>query len=238
MIPQLAALIALQQLDTAAEAARRRFGELPGAEQAIDAQVAAAAQSLEAAKARLTENQHSRRELEKQVAVVDSRLSRFEDHKAAVKTNQEFTALLHEITTAKGEKDAVEEQILILLEAADVIAADVKSAEKALAEARRDGDTRKAALNGERQTLDAELARLNSERTRQTSNIEKPILARYEQILKQRRMIAVAPIEGELCTACHVRLRPAVAQQIRRNDGIVPCDSCSRILYFVPKEPA
>ena len=63
------------------------------------------------------------------------------------------------------------------------------------------------------------------------------MLARYEQLLKQRRMIAVAPIDGELCTACHVRLRPAVAQQIRRNDDIVQCDSCQRILYFVPKEP-
>ena len=238
MIPQLAALIALQQLDTAAEAARRRLGELPGAEQALDAGVAAASQSVDTAKARLAENQHTRRELEKQVAVVDGRLSRFEDHKAAVKTNQEFTALLHEITTAKGEKDAVEEQILVLLEAADVITAEIKAAEKALADARRDGEVSKSGLKAERQTLDSELARLTGERARETASIEKPVLARYEQILKQRRMVAVAPIEGELCTACHVRLRPAVAQQIRRNDSIVPCDSCSRILYFVPKEPA
>lgn len=238
MIPQLAALIALQQLDTAAEAARRRLGELPGVEQALDAQIAAASQSVEAAKARLAENQHARRELEKQVAVVDGRLSRFEDHKAAVKTNQEFTALLHEITTAKGEKDAVEEQILILLEAADVITAEIKAAEKALADARRNGEVSRSGLKAERQMLDAEMARLTSERVRETASVEKPVLARYEQILKQRRMIAVAPIEGELCTACHVRLRPAVAQQIRRNDSIVPCDSCSRILYFVPKEPA
>ena len=238
MIPQLAALIALQQLDTAAEAARRRLGELPGAEQAIDAAIAVASRAVDAAKARLAENQHTRRELEKQVAVVDGRLSRFEDHKAAVKTNQEFTALLHEITTAKGEKDAVEEQILVLLEAADVITAEIKAAEKALADARRDGEVSRSGLKAEQQMLDAELARLTSERVRETASVEKPVLARYEQILKQRRMIAVAPIEGELCTACHVRLRPAVAQQIRRNDSIVPCDSCSRILYFVPKEPA
>jgi len=238
MIPQLAALIALQQLDTAAEASRRRLGELPGAEQAIDAAIAVASQAVDTAKARLAENQHTRRELEKQVAVVDGRLSRFEDHKAAVKTNQEFTALLHEITTAKVEKDAVEEKILVLLEVADVITAEIRAAEKALADARRDGEVTRSGLKAERQMLDAELARLTSERVRETASVEKPVLARYEQILKQRRMIAVAPIEGELCTACHVRLRPAVAQQIRRNDSIVPCDSCSRILYFVPKEPA
>jgi hypothetical protein len=238
MIAQLASLIALQQLDTAAEAARRRLGELPGAEQAMDAAVTAASQAVEAAKARLAENQHSRRELEKQVATVDTRLARFEDHKAAVKTNQEFTALLHEIATAKAEKDTIEDQILVLLEAADSFTAEIKAAERVLSEAGREAETGKAGLTDERQRLDAELARLIDERAREISSVEKPVLTRYEQILKQRRMIAVAPIAGELCTACHVRLRPAVVQQIRRNDSIVPCDSCQRILYFMPKGPA
>jgi predicted nucleic acid-binding Zn-ribbon protein len=31
-----------------------------------------------------------------------------------------------------------------------------------------------------------------------------------------------------------VRLRPHVTQQIRRNDSIVQCDSCQRMLYFEP----
>jgi predicted nucleic acid-binding Zn-ribbon protein len=46
-------------------------------------------------------------------------------------------------------------------------------------------------------------------------------------------------MKNETCTACHVRLRPAVAQQIRRNAEIVQCDSCQRILYFVapPEQP-
>jgi predicted nucleic acid-binding Zn-ribbon protein len=39
-------------------------------------------------------------------------------------------------------------------------------------------------------------------------------------------------MKGEICAACHVRQRPPVAQQIRRNDAIVQCDSCQRILYF------
>jgi predicted nucleic acid-binding Zn-ribbon protein len=238
MTPQLTALVALQHLDTAAEAARRRLHEIPTAEQALDARVKAAAESVNAAKARLGENQQGRRELEKQVAVVDGRLARFDDHKAAVKTNQEFTALLHEIATAKSEKDAIEEQILLLLEAADAVTVEIKTAEQALAETQREADASRDTLRTERQALDAELARLNAERTREAGAIDAPVLARYEQILKQRRLLAVAPIDGELCSACHVRLRPAVVQQVRRNDGIVTCDSCQRILYFIPKEPA
>ena len=236
MSPTLQALVALQRLDTAADTARRRLADLPAAERDIDSRLTTASAAVDAAKARLAENQQARRELEKQVAVVDTRLAQFEAHKAAVKTNQEFTALLHEIATAKGQKDTIEEQILILLEAADGVTADVKAAERALADAKRDGDTARVALGEERRTLDHELSRLADERKRETAAVQATVLAKYDQILKQRRMLAVAAINGEMCTACYVRLRPAVAQQIRRNEDIIQCDSCQRILYFVPKD--
>jgi predicted nucleic acid-binding Zn-ribbon protein len=33
---------------------------------------------------------------------------------------------------------------------------------------------------------------------------------------------------------CHVRLRPQVFNNVLRNDQIIQCDSCQRILYSVP----
>lgn len=238
MVPVLTSLIALQTLDSAAEAARRRLGELPAAEQALARQQAVAAAEVEAAKARLAENQRQRREFEKQVATVDTRLAQFDKHKAAVKTNQEFTALLHEIETAKAEKDGIEEQILGLMESADGVAAEVKAAEAALATVRREGETALAALRAEQTRLRAEIDRLTAEKTTQAAGVDRVVLAKYEQLLKQRKMVAIAPMQGELCTACHVRLRPAVTQQVRRNAEIIQCDSCQRILYFVPPAAA
>jgi len=234
MLPALDSLIALQGLDSAADAARRRLGELPAAEQAFAARSAEAAAALDAVAAKITENHDRRRALEKDVAVVDGRLARFEDHKAAVKTNQEYTALLHEIAGAKSEKDTLEEQILLLLEAADGLAAERKDAEAALHAARREADAGRAALAAERQALEAELARLAGDRAIRATAVEARHLAMYDQLLKGRRGLAVARLAGETCTACHVRLRPHVAQMIRRNDSILQCESCQRILYFEP----
>ena len=235
MNPTLAALVALQALDTAADAARRRLADLPAAEREIEATVARAQADVDACRTELAENQAARRAFEKDVAAIDTRLARFDDHKAAVKTNQEYTALLHEIAGAKAEKDAVEEQILMKLEEADAITARLKAADAALAGAKRDADTARQALASERQALDAELARIEDERRGAVTSVEAATLARYEQLLKQRRMIAVAVVHAEVCEACHVRLRPAIAQQVRRNDSIVQCDSCQRILYFEAK---
>lgn len=232
MLSSLAALIALQSIDSAAEASRKRLAELPEAEREIEAGVAAAAADVDAAKARLHDSHAARRALEKDVAGVDSRLARFEEHKAAVKTNQEYTALLHEIATAKAEKDAIEERILILMEEGDRLAADVKAAEAVLAGSKRDGDAARARMAAERGTLESELARLDDQRGPQRSKTEARALAMYDQLLKGRRGLAVARMEGETCAACHVRLRPHIVQMIRRNDEIVQCESCRRILYY------
>lgn len=234
MIPALQALVALQQLDTAADTARKRQAELPAAEAEATAEVERAAAAVEGAKARLADNQTRRRALEKEVASVDTRLSRFNDHRAAVKTNVEYTALLHEIETAKTEKDGIEEKILILMEEADALAAEVKAAEAAHAEARKATDRTRAEVAAESKALDEELARLSGARKGEVAALDATLLSRYEQLLKGRKGIAVAAMKGETCSACFVRLRPHVAQQIRRNDEIHECESCNRILYFDP----
>jgi hypothetical protein len=231
MLPALAALIVLQSIDSAADASRRRLAQLPEAERELEASVTAASREAETARARLQDSHAARRALEKDVAAVDTRLARFEDHKAAVKTNQEYTALLHEIATAKAEKDALEERILLLMEEADGLAAQVKTAEAALAEAGRRSESARAGFAAERETLEAELARLSEQRAAQRTSVEARALSAYEQLLKNRRGVAVARMEGEICAACHVRQRPHIAQMIRRNEAIVQCESCQRILY-------
>lgn len=234
----LTALVALQQLDSAADAARRRLAEIPAAEKVIAQAIDAARAATEAVKAAQAANQASRRALEKDIAAVDARLSRFDDHKAAVKTNQEYTALLHEISTAKGEKDALEDKLLVLMEQADADAANLKAAQSAVAAEESKAAVARKALDADRAALDAELARLAGERRNAAGAVDARTLGLYEQLIKGRRGVAVARMTGEICDACHVRLRPHVTQQIRRNDSIVQCDSCQRILYWIAPEPA
>lgn len=233
----LSALIALQKLDSAVDAARKRLGEIPAAEHAIAQAVDAARAATDVVKSAMQANQAARRALEKDIAAVDTRLARFDDHKAAVKTNQEYTALLHEISIAKGEKDALEDKLLLLMELGDAQAAELKTAQSAVTAEEATAALARKALEAERATLDTELARLADERRRAATDVDARTMALYEQLIKGRRGIAVSRMTGEICGACHVRLRPHVAQQIRRNDSIVQCDSCQRMLYWIA-EPA
>ena len=53
-------------------------------------------------------------------------------------------------------------------------------------------------------------------------------------VSRRRNGVAVAEARDGICTICHVRLRPQVFNTVRRNLEIIQCDSCNRILFFVP----
>ena len=74
---------------------------------------------------------------------------------------------------------------------------------------------RRQELVGELQTVTAKIATL-----------DKPTVAKYEQVRKARKGLAVAEMVKGHCTACHMSLRPAVEGQIKRNEAILQCDSC------------
>jgi predicted nucleic acid-binding Zn-ribbon protein len=64
-----------------------------------------------------------------------------------------------------------------------------------------------------------------------TSISSDDLLPHYERVRKHRGGIAVAAARNEICEICKVRIRPQVFQEIRKNDKIIECDACQRILY-------
>jgi hypothetical protein len=83
--------------------------------------------------------------------------------------------------------------------------------------------------------LQASLERMTRERADIVAGMDPHLLAMFEQVARKRNGIAVAEARDGVCTICHVRLRPQVFNTVLRNDSIMQCDHCNRILYFVPK---
>src|SRR5579872_7303771 len=153
MFPDLDRAIALQKLDTAAHDAQRRIADEPERSRVLDARIDAAKQQLADAKERLAANQAARREIEKEVAVHQGRLSKFREQAMAVKTNQEYHAVQKEIEFAQAELRSHEDKVLERMLEADEIAAEVKKAEAELAKEQK-------AVDADRKTLASELAEL------------------------------------------------------------------------------
>ena len=232
MLPDLERVITLQKLDTAVHDAQRRLADAPERTAALDARLEAAKQQVADAKARVAENQTKRREIEKDVAVQQGRLSKYREQAMAVKTNQEYHAIQKEIGFAQTEIKALEDKILELMLDADEQTAAVKRSDKALADEQKAVDAEKKTLAAESAELLASTERLVAERATLAAALDPKVLATFERVAKGRQGIAVAEARSEICTICHVRMRPQVFNNVRRNDSIIQCDSCQRILYF------
>ncbi|HEY2433665.1 MAG TPA: C4-type zinc ribbon domain-containing protein [Vicinamibacterales bacterium] len=227
-------VIALQRLDSEASAARKKLAEGPDREKAFDERLEAARQRIDEAKARLAENQEARRAIDKEVAVHQGRLSKYRDQAMAVKTNQEYHAIQHEISHAQGEIKKHEDSMLERMVEADDLAATIKTSEAQLAAEQKTIAADRKTMHEEHAAVQAALDGLGAGRAAIVAAIDRRVLAIYDIASAKRQGISVAEAKDGICTICHVRLRPQMFNEVRRNDGIIQCDSCQRILYFVP----
>src|SRR5215468_6740190 len=165
MHADLERLITLQRLDTAAEAARKKLAEEPEREKSLDARLDAAKQRVASAKERLASNQNARRAMEKELAVHQGRLSKFREQAMAVKTNQEYHAIQHEIAHAQAQIKTQEDRMLERMLEADELTAAVKKSEADAAAELKAVDADRKAMKTEHVELGKSLERMSDERT-------------------------------------------------------------------------
>jgi predicted nucleic acid-binding Zn-ribbon protein len=232
MNADLTRLIRLQQLESAAEEARRKISDHPARSQALDERLQGARDVVAGIKARLATAADKRRAEEKEVTGVQTRLAKYKDQLLEVKTNREYTAMLHEIEAAQNDIRAREDRILEVMMETDELTASLKKSEAELKAAEKEIAAERAVLETEQAGLQAEIDKTTAERKRLVADIDRHVLAIFETTAKGRKGVAVAEAKDGLCTICHVRLRPQVFNEVRKNESIIQCDSCRRILYF------
>ena len=238
MNPDLQHLIHLQELDLKADRQRRRVADIPQLQAALDARLAERVGAVDGVKARIAACQTARREIEKDLAVVQGRLSKFKNQLMEVKTNKEYQAMQKEMSVAEHEISDQETRMLERMEEADALALELKAAEAALKAAQSEIAKEREQLEAEKGEIDRQLQATREERASVSAQTSGEALAVFERLSLSRKGVAMAEARDGLCTVCHVRLRPQIYNEARRNEGIIQCDSCNRILYFIPAPTA
>ena len=205
---------------------------------ALAARLGQATAAAEAVKQRLAESQSERKKIEAEVAAIQIRLSKYKGQLTELKTNKEYQTMQHEIATAEQAIRSLEDHVLERMEEAENLTRDLKTAEAEL-------KTQQAAIAVERTSLDAEAGTLqrtmdetSAARTAAAKQLSPAALHLFEHVSKQRKGLAVAEARDGGCTVCHVRMRPQMFNEVRRGENLIQCESCLRILYFLPQDAA
>jgi predicted nucleic acid-binding Zn-ribbon protein len=236
MSPDLDAMVRLQHAEAARRRAEGALAEVPKARAELLARLQAERSRLDAAKAAFEACQKSRRAHEAAVQDLETKRSKYKGQLMEVKTNKEYTAMLHEIETVEREIRSREDQVLAEMERAEGLSAEVKREEALFRAEEERAKGEEETLEERGRKLDAEVKRLAVDCETVAAAVPPARLELFRRVAKVRGD-AVAEARDETCVACHVRLRPQMFMEIKRNDEIVQCPSCGRVLYYEPPPP-
>jgi uncharacterized protein len=230
-------LIDLQQVDTHIAALRAEIAALPKEVAQIEAKLAGSKAKVEAGQTAIKSDETARRKHESDIKDQQEKISKYRDQSLKVKTNQEYKALLSEIQHAEAEIAKLEDKVLEIMVAADSRKEGLKQAEVALKAATAENDKEKEHARQQTAEDEKQLAELTTQRNELRSGISDETLRHYDRVLKLRGSAIAAVHDNQMCSVCRVIVRPQVYQDVMKGEEIVYCDSCQRILYFVPPPP-
>jgi uncharacterized protein len=233
MNPDLVQLIELQQVEKEIAKLRAEIAALPRRVQAIEAKLADANQRVAKAQAAIKADEVARRKHESAIQGHNEHISKLREQSLAVKTNDQYRALMNEIAFAEEEIRNLEDKILEAMIDADAKQQDLRKAQQDLKQESAAIEKEKEHARAKTAEAEAQLAVRTAHQQKLRSAVGEELLAHYDRLIRARGT-ALAEAREQRCTACQVLLRPQVFNEVRADTGPIYCDSCSRILYYDP----
>jgi hypothetical protein len=235
MYEQLEKLIRLQELDRETDRLTHKLAEIAPQIEETRQHLAAAERALEEGKARVEGARKGRRTAEKDLEMQIEKRRKFQEQQSKVKTNKEYQALMGELETLKVVETAAEDRILEIME-------EQAEAERLLpgltAEVGREKvefKEKERVLRAVEEKLRGELAAAEEARAGVVAALEPEALQTYQRIAKLRGS-AVAEVREEFCMGCRTKVTSQNFMDAMRNDRILHCPHCHRILFYVRPE--
>jgi hypothetical protein len=228
-------IIELQRLDTEIHNASLVLEGIPRLVQDVDKRIQATTKLVADAKDKMSQNQKKRRDLETEVKDLKVQIGKYKRQLNEVKTNKEYTALLHEIEESQRRIDTFEEAIIAEMLAADDVEEEIKAALHRQGQEEEVLKKEKIILDEKLKETEARFAALDKEREALLPRIPREQIRLYEAIYQKKGGTALSPVTGDFCAMCHMRVRPQMLNEIRDRVKVILCEACGRILYWTAK---
>lgn len=239
MHPAIPHLIELQRVDHQIAALRGELESFPKRIREADAKLSGARAELAAVKETHTQGVAERKKLEFDVQQWKDRARKYRDQSGAVKTNESFKALQHEIANAEAEVAKAEDRQLEVMMAGEELDRRVKMAESRLKEAEQAVAAERKEIQAQGAEKKKQLEAVLAERERIIAPVPEDLRELYARIAKRHNGTAMAEARDGQCRGCGMRVLPHILQELRTetNEEVFRCESCGFILYTLEPIP-
>ncbi len=232
MLESIEKLLILQDRDRKLARVKNELARIEPERQQLQGRAASTQSSLDAAKLRGKQIESQRKDLELEVEAQKSKIAKYSIQQFETKKNEEFKAIGHEIETCKANITKIEDKEIELMEQAEAAQKDVVAATQVAQEAKKHLDGQIADLNGREENLKKEFLELTANREELASAVEESAYSRYERLLKNKGENVVVGIQHGVCGGCHMKFPTQIVLSCKREEEIVTCPNCGRILYY------
>ncbi len=179
-----------------------------------------------------------RRELEVMISDEEERIKDRQTKIMNIQTNREYQSILKEIEDTKLANKQREDELLLLIEQLEALENKVEEIKtKCAAE---EGKIKKdsAAVGHKAAKLEKKKKDIVKARDAQAAKVNKKYLKRYETLKERRSGLAVAGVAAGVCLGCNMNIPPQMFNELLREDAILSCPTCNRMMYHQPEESA
>lgn len=234
MLQDLVLALRLQVLDRKIATLDTGIAALPKHIAEIEKRLEVHKRRLEADRTALAANVRDRKKMEGDIQLHQAKMSKLREQMGAAKTNEQYQAFQKEIAFLEGEIRKCEDRIIVLMEQSEPLDKAVKAAEVSLKSEEKDVESEKIVARDRTGLLQKESGELKVERKGIAEQMTPKLYTEYERVRKKTKNTPIADATDGRCGACQISLRPQFFQDLRRQDQVMFCESCSRILTYNP----
>ncbi|HKR65699.1 MAG TPA: hypothetical protein VJZ00_18355, partial [Thermoanaerobaculia bacterium] len=213
----------LQSILSALNEREKQMSVKPESFAALDREYQGANEEMTRLQTQLDTLGKERRRVDGELSDQQELLKKYQGQLMQVKNQQQYAAAWKEIDATRKHVKELEESVLKNMTEADGLQSQLDE--------RRGGHTdlqsRHDAAHEEWQhslgDLKKEADELRQKAARVESTIPERLRNEFHKIYKQRQQVAVSRVANDTCSSCRTRVRPAVAQQLKRGE-LVHCE--------------
>lgn len=173
------------------------------------------------------------RDFEMDIQKANDFLKKSQDRLSAVKNNREYDSLQEEIDVQREKISESETEIIRIMDSLEELKSVLDEHESSFGDLKGKNDSEISELTQVLASIKEKRAAQESERAIIAERTEPNLLTTYERIRKgYKNGVAVAGIKRGACGGCFQRIPPQQIAEIKKQDKIMRCEICGRLLVW------